>query len=426
MEEKKLKILTIVGARPQIIKAAAISRAIKSSFFGKISEKILHTGQHYDANMSEVFFSELGIPAPDFNLNVGSGTHGSQTALMISGIEKILIAEKPDLLILFGDTNSTLAGAVAASKLHVPVAHIEAGLRSFNKSMPEEINRIMCDHASTWLFVPTIAGLTNLKREGFDVDDSRIAQKKVNIDNPGVYHTGDIMYDNSLFFSDVADEKAPLSGILRKVFKDGFRNLSAADRAGEWHLKRGEYVLATIHRDNNTDNPDRLNAIFKALADIAEGVTVVVPLHPRTEKMLEKILEPMLYERVVRLRDRIDSGDFLTGSLSDNPGILLLPPASFFEMISLEKGARMVITDSGGVQKEAFFFRKPCLILRPETEWVEIVECGAARLVDADYDSIIDGYSDFLNKSVIYPEIFGDGRAAEKILGIICGTDFSK
>lgn len=426
MEEKKLKILTVVGARPQIIKAAAISRAIKSSFFGKISEKILHTGQHYDANMSEVFFSELGIPAPDFNLNVGSGTHGSQTALMISGIEKILIAEKPDLLILFGDTNSTLAGAVAASKLHVPVAHIEAGLRSFNKSMPEEINRIMCDHASTWLFVPTIAGLTNLEREGFDVDDSRIAQKKVNIDNPGVYHTGDIMYDNSLFFSDVADEKAPLSGILRKVFKDGFRNLSAADRAGEWHLKRGEYVLATIHRDNNTDNPERLNDIFRALADIAEGVTVVVPLHPRTEKMLEKVLDPMLYERVVRLRERIDSGDFLSGALSDNPGILLLPPASFFEMISLEKGARMVITDSGGVQKEAFFFNKPCLILRHETEWVEIVECGAARLVDADYDSIIDGYSDFLNKSVIYPEIFGDGRAAEKILGIICGTDFSK
>lgn len=426
MEEKKLKILTVVGARPQIIKAAAISRAIKSSFFGKISEKILHTGQHYDANMSEVFFSELGIPAPDFNLNVGSGTHGSQTALMISGIEKVLIAEKPDLLILFGDTNSTLAGAVAASKLHVPVAHIEAGLRSFNKSMPEEINRIMCDHASTWLFVPTIAGLTNLKGEGFDVDDFSIAQKKVNIDNPGVYHTGDIMYDNSLFFSDVADEKAPLSGILRKVFEEGFKQLSAADRAGEWHLKKGEYVLATIHRDNNTDNPERLNAIFKALADIAEGVTVVVPLHPRTEKMLEKILEPMLYERVVKLRDRIDSGDFLSGALSDNPGILLLPPASFFEMISLEKGARMVITDSGGVQKEAFFFRKPCLILRPETEWVEIVECGAARLVDADYDSIIDGYSDFLNKRVIYPEIFGDGRAAEKILGIICGTDFSK
>lgn len=424
MEEKKLKILTVVGARPQIIKAAAISRAIKSSFFGKISEKILHTGQHYDANMSEVFFSELGIPAPDFNLNVGSGTHGSQTALMISGIEKVLIAEKPDLLILFGDTNSTLAGAVAASKLHVPVAHIEAGLRSFNKAMPEEINRIMCDHASTWLFVPTIAGLTNLKREGFD--DSRIAEKKVNIDNPGVYHTGDVMYDNSLFFSDVADEKAPLSGILRKVFEVGYRRLSAADRAGEWHLKKGEYILATIHRDNNTDNPERLNDIFRALADIAEGVTVVVPLHPRTEKMLEKVLDPMLYERVVRLRERIESGDFLSGTMGENPGVLLLPPASFFEMISLEKGARMVITDSGGVQKEAFFFNKPCLILRHETEWVEIVECGAARLVDADYDSIIDGYSDFLNKRVIYPEIFGDGRATEKILGIICGTDFSK
>lgn len=456
MEEKKVKILTVVGARPQIIKAAAISRVIKSSFAGKISEKILHTGQHYDANMSEVFFSELGIPEPDFNLNVGSGSHGSQTALMISGIEKVLIAEKPDLLILFGDTNSTLAGAVAASKLHVPVAHIEAGLRSFNKAMPEEINRIMCDHASTWLFVPTIAGLTNLKREGFVIDDSRIAQKKVSIDNPGVYHTGDVMYDNSLFFSDVADEKAPLSGILRKVFEDGYKRLSAADRAGEWHLKNGEYILATIHRDNNTDNPERLNAIFKALADIAEGVTgkesafgnesvcgsviadgklsvsdnkgvtVVVPLHPRTEKMLEKILNPMLYERVVRLRDRIDSGDFLTGSLSDNPGILLLPPASFFEMISLEKGARMVITDSGGVQKEAFFFRKPCLILRHETEWVEIVECGAASLVDADYDLIIEGYSDFLSKRVTYPEIFGDGRAAENILSIICGTDFSK
>ncbi|MEA5005251.1 MAG: UDP-N-acetylglucosamine 2-epimerase (non-hydrolyzing) [Rikenellaceae bacterium] len=426
MEGNKLKILTVVGARPQIIKAAAISRAIRISFAGRITEKILHTGQHYDTNMSEVFFSELGIPAPDYNLNVGSGAHGSQTALMISGIEKVLIAEKPDLLVLFGDTNSTLAGAIAASKLHVPVAHIEAGLRSFNKAMPEEINRIMCDHASTWLFVPTIAGLTNLKREGFNVDDSRIAKKNVTIDNPGVYHTGDVMYDNSLYFSDVADEKAPLSGILRKVFEDGFRRLSAADRASEWRLKKGEYILATIHRDNNTDNSERLNTIFKALADIAEGVTVVVPLHPRTEKMLEKVLDPLLYERVVRLRERIDSGDFMGGALSDNPGILLLPPASFFEMISLEKGARLVITDSGGVQKESFFFRKPCLILRHETEWIEIVECGAAKLVDADYNSIIDGYSEFLMKKVVYPDIFGDGRAAEKILSIISGTDFSK
>lgn len=546
MEGNKLKILTVVGARPQIIKAAAISRAVKMSFAGRISEKILHTGQHYDTNMSEVFFSELGIPAPDYNLNVGSGMHGSQTALMISGIEKVLLAEKPDLLILFGDTNSTLAGAVAASKLHVPVAHIEAGLRSFNKSMPEEINRIMCDHASTWLFVPTLAGLKNLKREGFAVADSMFAEKiiekenqdantsslsgvnveilpklisvnticnktekstrnstenlnanptenptailngnqienstqnsseilignptenltgnpignsipsnsaasedlqcdfkdlnvnvyqSITIDNPGVYHTGDVMYDNSLFFSDVAEERAPLNGILRKVFEDAYRRPSAVDRASEWHLKKGEYILATIHRDNNTDNPERLNAIFKALADIAEGVagkegiTVVVPLHPRTEKMLEKILDPVLYERVVKLRDRIDSGDFLNGTLSDNPGIILLPPASFFEMISLEKGARMVITDSGGVQKEAFFFRRPCLILRHETEWVEIVECGAAKLVDADYNSIIDGYFEFLRKKVVYPEIFGDGRAAEKILSIISGTDFSK
>ncbi|MCK9627037.1 MAG: UDP-N-acetylglucosamine 2-epimerase (non-hydrolyzing) [Bacteroidales bacterium] len=431
MEGNRLKILTVVGARPQIIKAAAISRAIKNAFTGRIVEKILHTGQHYDTNMSEVFFSEMGIPAPDYNLNVGSATHGSQTALMISGIEKVLVAEKPDLIILFGDTNSTLAGAIAASKLHVPVAHIEAGLRSFNKAMPEEINRIMCDHASTWLFVPTIAGLKNLKKEGFDVADSIIAKKNVTIDNPGVYHTGDVMYDNSLYFSDVAEEKAPLGGILRKTFENGYRRLSAADRAGEWHLKQGEYILATIHRDNNTDYPERLNAIFRALADIAEGtagekgVTVVVPLHPRTEKMLEKALDPMLYERVVRLRDRIETGDFLSGALSDNPGVLLLPPASFFEMISLEKGAKMVITDSGGVQKEAFFFRKPSLILRHETEWVEIVECGAAKLVDADYNSIIGGYFEFLSKSVIYPEIFGDGRAAEKILSIISGTDFS-
>ena len=374
-------ILTIVGARPQIIKAAAISRAIRNGFSGTIREVILHTGQHYDQNMSEIFFSELEIPRPNYNLNVGSGSHGVQTAKMIRGIEEILLNEAPSAVIVYGDTNSTLAGAVAAAKLHIPVIHIEAGLRSFNKSMPEEINRIMCDHSSTLLFSPTLAGIGNLVREGFKLD----SEEPYTIDNPGVFHSGDVMYDNSLFFAELAAEQAPLSAYGK----------------GRLDLTPGSYVLATIHRDNNTDNSSRLNNIFRALLDISEkkGVDIVLPLHPRTAKMLNHNLETGLYRRL----------------LASNM-VAIMPPASFLEMITLEKNAVMIMTDSGGVQKEAFFFRKPALIFRPETEWVEIVQSGSAKLVDADYELICKGYEELLESERSYPPIFGDGRAADSIM----------
>ncbi|OFY38493.1 MAG: UDP-N-acetylglucosamine 2-epimerase [Bacteroidetes bacterium GWF2_40_14] len=391
------RILTIVGARPQIIKAAALSRAIRNhcecvdadKCEKSVREIILHTGQHYDANMSDIFFDELGVPKPDYNLNVGSGSHGVQTAAMISGIEEVLLKEKPDAVVLYGDTNSTLAGAVAASKLHIPVAHIEAGLRSFNKAMPEEINRIMCDHSSTFLFTPTVAGMKNLAREGFDMD----AKGPYSIDNPGVFHTGDVMFDNSLFFAEVAHSVAPLNEVF-----------SSDEKYSHITLEPGKFILATIHRNNNTDDSERLSNIFRALVDIAEnkGIVVVLPLHPRTSKMLKQSLSVELYDRV-----------------TNSPEIVLTSPVSFFEMITLEKGAKMIITDSGGVQKEAFFFRKPSLILRPQTEWVEIVECGSALLVDADYDKIILGYDSLLGRQLHFPSIFGDGHASEAILDII-------
>lgn len=370
-----MKIVTVIGARPQIIKAAAISRAIRQHFCEEMQEIIVHTGQHYDNNMSQVFFDELGVPQPDYNLGVGSASHGMQTARMIEGIEDILLKEKPDCLVLYGDTNSTLAGAIAASKIHVPIVHVEAGLRSFNKSMPEEINRICCDHCSTLLFSPTATGFKNLINEGFNPDN----KKKYTIDNPGIYHCGDIMYDNSKYFATIADSK---SQILERE-----------------NLKGVDYVLCTIHRDNNTDQPKRLNSIFKALLAIADKTAVVLPLHPRTAKLLEHNLQKDVFEKV-----------------SSNKNIRLLPPASFLDMIVLERHAKMVVTDSGGVQKEAFFFQKPCLILRSETEWKEIVECGAAVITDANEQQIVKAYGDFTdNPPHNYPEFFGDGHAAEFI-----------
>ena len=370
-----MKIVTVIGARPQIIKAAALSRAIKEHFKKEVNEVIVHTGQHYDDNMSQVFFDELGIPQPDYNLGVGSASHGVQTAKMIEGIEEILLKEKPDYLVLYGDTNSTLAGAIAASKIHVPIAHIEAGLRSFNKSMPEEINRICCDHCSTLLFSPTSTGFKNLIKEGFNPDNKR----RFTIDNPGIYHCGDVMYDNSKHFANIADKKSQI--------------------LDEERLKGIDYVLCTIHRDNNTDQPERLNAIFKALLKISESKMVVLPLHPRTSKLLNTNLEKDLYDKI-----------------TNNKNIKILPPASFLDMIVLERHAQMVVTDSGGVQKEAFFFQKPCLILRSETEWKEIVECGAAVITDADENKIIDSFNNFVeNPPHKFPEIFGDGKAAEFI-----------
>lgn len=369
-----LKILTIIGARPQIIKAAALSRAIRESFSDSILEVLLHTGQHYDQNMSEVFFEQLGIPHPDYNLNVGSGAHGKQTATMISGIEEVLIKEQPDYLVLYGDTNSTLAGAIAASKLHISIVHIEAGLRSFNKSMPEEINRIMCDHASTLLFSPTLTGIHNLEREGFKINNP----SPYTIDNPGVFHSGDVMYDNSLFFAALSDDQSKITG--------------------ELGLNDKPFILATIHRDNNTDQPERLNGIFEALYQISiqKDIAIVLPLHPRTAKLLKQNLDPVLY-----------------ANIKHHSNIHLISPVSFLDMIALEKNAVLVMTDSGGVQKEAFYFGKPCIIMRPETEWVEIVEHGAGMICDADAVRITAAVFHFMgNAKPSFPKIFGDGKAA--------------
>ena len=374
-----IKLLTIIGARPQIIKAAAISRAIRSQFSGQIEEHILHTGQHYDTNMSEVFFRELGIPSPDYNLHVGSGTHGVQTARIIEGVEKVLMKTHYDGVIVYGDTNSTLAAAVAACKIHVPVFHIEAGLRSFNMAMPEEINRIVCDQLSSVLFTPTETGLKNLEVEGFPVDSNRSKGRERHFaDGRGqrVVLSGDVMYDNSMYFSAVADTHSDI-----------------IERLG---LRYRGYVLATIHRPANTDNAANLQSIFNALSDIAEKgqIDVVLPLHPRTRKKIS------------------DFGLQIT----DYPRLKIIEPASFFGIIRLEKNARVVMTDSGGVQKEAFFYGIPCVILRPETEWVEIVDAGAGIIADADYDRIIAAYEQLANRPVHFPPLFGDTHASEKIL----------
>lgn len=372
------KILTIIGARPQIIKASAISRAIKNHFANQLQEVIVHTGQHYDHNMSEVFFEELSIPKPDYNLSVGSGSHGAQTAKMIEGIEEILLKEQPQALIVYGDTNSTLAGAIAASKINVPIVHIEAGLRSFNKTMPEEINRIMCDHVSTLLFSPTSTGLDNLVNEGFKQNN----ESPYSFDNPKIYHCGDVMYDNSLHFSLLSDEKSVV--------------------LSELGIKPNEFVLCTIHRNHNTDDPERLTNIFDSLNEIANEhqLSIILPIHPRTKKLLEQNVEKSVYQKII-----------------ENNKIVITEPVSFLDMIALEKNAKLIVTDSGGVQKEAYFFKKPCVILRPETEWVELVKVGAAVIANNDKNTIIEASRNFLNKSdqLNFPEVFGDGKASEFI-----------
>ncbi len=371
-----MKIVTVIGARPQIIKAAALSRAIKMHYANEIQEVIVHTGQHYDDNMSQVFFDELGIPSPDYNLHVGSASHGVQTARMTEGIEDILIKEQPDFIVLYGDTNSTLAGAVAAAKIHVPIAHVEAGLRSFNKSMPEEINRIVCDHCSTLLFSPTRAGVENLKREGFPIDN----EPPYTIDNPKVYHCGDIMYDNSLHFAEVAETK---TNIIRQL-----------------GLEDTPFILATVHRNANTDEPTRFHAIFSALIELSKESLIVLPLHPRTSKLLKTNLVKEKQEQLFK-----------------SSNIKIIPPVSFLEMIALERHTRLVMTDSGGVQKEAYFFKKPSIILRPETEWVEIVQTGNAILADADEGRILAAWRHFKSHPhTDFPAIFGDGQASVFIL----------
>jgi len=375
----QIKLLNIVGARPQIIKASAISRAIRKHFSKSITEILVHTGQHYDKEMSDVFFDELEIHKPNYNLGVGSAGHGRQTSMMITGLEEVLLKEKPDGVLLYGDTNSTLAGALAASKLHFPIIHIEAGLRSFNKNMPEELNRIMSDHSSTLLFAPTNAAFKNLMSEGFRPENS----PPYTIDNPKIYLTGDIMYDNTLFFAGLAEKK-----------KASFlEHLS---------LERDNYILVTIHRDTNTDDTERLKGIIVTLKKLAEenDIILVMPLHPRT---------------IISLKTKLTS---LYNELCICKHIKIIPPVSYLEMILLEKNCRMIVTDSGGVQKESHFFKKPCIVLRKETEWVELVNNGTAKLVDADPVRISEELLKLMDvqSALEYPGFYGDGKTAEFIL----------
>jgi len=376
---KKLKILNIVGARPQIIKASAISRAIAGEFSDEIEEVVVHTGQHYDRELSDVFFDELEIRQPDHNLQVGSGRHGRQTGMIMERIEDVILDEKPDCVVIYGDTNSTLAAALAAAKQHFPVVHIEAGMRSFNKTMPEELNRIMTDHASTLLIAPTNTAFRNLMSEGFHPEN--VAPYSIN--NPRIFLTGDIMYDNSLFYADLAERKKHnyLTGL---------------------GIDAREYVLVTIHRDSNTDNPERLSAIFSTLKELSEAnsMPMIMPLHPRT---------------MIALRNRVPE---LYAAISDHLFMMVIPPVSFLEMILLEKRARLIITDSGGVQKESHFFSRPCIVLRKETEWVELVRNGTVKLADASPARIKDAWDYFIaNSSTLqYPAFYGDGKAAIVIL----------
>jgi len=375
----KIKLLNIVGARPQIIKSSAISRAIRLNFSDEINEFTLHTGQHYDKEMSEVFFDELEIHKPDFNLGVGSAHHGRQTASMIAGIEEVLLDEKPHSVLLYGDTNSTLAGAIAAVKQHFPVIHIEAGLRSYNKSMPEELNRIISDHSSTLLFAPTNAAFKNLMNEGFRPENS----PPYTIDNPKIYLTGDIMYDNSLFFAELAERK---KGELLESMS----------------LERDKFILVTIHRDINTDDTVRLEAILSTLKNLAEEYSMpfVMPFHPRTMNSLKSTLNNLLDD------------------LRKCRYIRIIPPVSYLAMTLLEKTSRMIITDSGGVQKESHFYKKPCIVLRKETEWIELVANGTVKLVDANPELIRNEFTAFMQtgQNLEYPGFYGDGKAAEFIL----------
>lgn len=355
------KVLTIVGARPQFIKAAAVSRVIRDEFSDSLQESIVHTGQHFDANMSDVFFDELGIPTPKYNLNIGGGSHGSMTGKMLSQIEKVLFEEKPDWVMIYGDTNSTLAGALAAAKLHTPIAHIEAGLRSFNMKMPEEINRVLSDRVSSLLLCPTEAAVNNLAVEGI-----------VN----GVHNVGDVMFDSSLLFREKANAK---SRVLERL-----------------GLKRSEFILVTCHRAENTNDSQRLKSIFMALAEISVHTKVVLPIHPRTRNYIEEL--------------------GLSGYLRN---IVVTDPLPFLDMLMLEQNSRLILTDSGGVQKEAFFFNIPCITMRDETEWVETVDLGWNVLVGADCQRILDAVSYAKNGNHAMP--YGDGRASQKIAQLLAG-----
>lgn len=348
-----IHILTIVGARPQFIKAAAISHVIRDKYAECIKEDILHTGQHYDDAMSGNFFKELDIPTPRYNLGVGSSTHGSQTAAMLKGVEEVLLSEHYDGVLVYGDTNSTLAGALAAAKLQVPVFHVEAGLRSFNRAMPEEVNRVLTDHLSHRLFAPTQTAVDNLHHEGFD---------------DRVMLSGDVMLDNVLHYSPLAKQREQLPE---------------------------RYILATVHRDFNTDNPERLKSILAGICDAAEriGCEVVFPVHPRTRHRLDSMIDK-----------------------PDLRHIRMVEPMSYLDTLAALRDCGLVATDSGGLQKEAYFSGHSCLVLRPETEWSEIVDAGAAVLTDADSERIADESCRLWGTRTKEPTEFGDGKASEHIV----------
>ncbi len=358
-----MKILTILGARPQFIKAGTVSREIAN--YKDIEEIIVHTGQHYDSNMSDIFFEEMKIPKPDYFLGIGGKSHGAMTGQMIEKIEEVALKEKPDWIMVYGDTNSTLAGAIVASKLHIKLAHIEAGLRSFNMQMPEEINRILTDRVSNILFCPTDTAVKNLKNEGFDrfLTESGKSHKDCKI-----VKSGDVMYDGALFY--------------RKLAKKPNINL------------KDDFILCTIHRAENTDNQERLRDIFEALNEIAKEKQIVLPLHPRTKQKLTNI--PIT-----------------------NNQLTIIDPIGYLEMVWLIDNSSLVMTDSGGLQKEAYFFQKPCITLRDETEWVELVENGYNTLVGANKEKIIKVYNQVTNKPITNNQqtnLYGNGDASEIII----------
>lgn len=351
-----MKVLSIVGTRPQFIKAAPVSRELRRYHV----EVLVHTGQHYDYGLSQVFFEELGIPRPDYELSVGSAGHGKQTGEMLARVEEVLLKEKPDWVLVYGDTNSTLAGALAAAKLHIPVGHVEAGLRSFNREMPEEINRVLTDHISSLLFCPTETAVDNLAREGI---------------TNGVHNTGDVMYDAVLYNVEMAEHRSRALEQLELVPRS--------------------YLLATVHRPSNTDNKVHLVSILTALERVDE--VVVFPAHPRTQKAIHAL------------------------GITLNSRVRVVEPVSYLDMLVLEKNARLILTDSGGVQKEAYFFGVPCVTLRDETEWVETVNVGWNVLVGADPDRIEEAVKSFSPQRE-RPTVFGNGRASERIATILTGA----
>ncbi len=348
-----MKVVSVVGARPQFVKLSPVSRALRHRHL----EIIVHTGQHYDFAMSEVFLHDMEIPQPDYNLEVGSGSHGEQTGRMLMGLEGILIKERPDVVLVFGDTNSTLAGALAASKLHIPIAHVEAGLRSFNRDMPEEINRVLTDHVSDRLFCPTETAVRNLAREGI---------------TRGVAWVGDVMFDAALYYGNKVDIGASV-----------FRSLQ---------LEPGKYLLATVHRASNTDSPEALRILLDAFAALDEPI--VFPIHPRTRRALQD------------------------ANLTVSSNVRATGPVGYLEMLALERHSRMVLTDSGGVQKEAFFFGVPCVTLRTETEWIELVEAGWNRVVGLDRERIVSAVKEW-RPAGSRPSLFGNGDSSERIVELL-------